>query len=109
MEEGQMRCDVNISLHRGDVSGNRVEIKNVMGIRFIEKAIEYEIKRHAALLARGEHITFETRRYDAANDKTISMRSKEDDTDYRFIRDADLPYFKINPRRIHKIKQVLDR
>jgi len=53
MEEGQMRCDVNISLHRGDVSGNRVEIKNVMGIRFVEKAIEYEIKRHANLLAKG--------------------------------------------------------
>jgi aspartyl-tRNA(Asn)/glutamyl-tRNA(Gln) amidotransferase subunit B len=100
MEEGQMRCDVNISLHKGNVSGNRVEIKNVMGIRFVEKTIEYEIKRHANLMARGERITFETRRYDAANDKTISLRSKEEDTDYRFIRDPDLPHFKINPRRV---------
>lgn len=96
MEEGQMRCDVNISLHRGDVSGSRVEVKNVMGIRFIEKVIEFEVQRHADLLSRNQHITHETRRYDAIADETISMRSKEDDLDYRFIRDADLPYFRIS-------------
>jgi aspartyl-tRNA(Asn)/glutamyl-tRNA(Gln) amidotransferase subunit B len=109
MEEGQMRCDVNISLHRGDVSGNRVEIKNVMGIRFVEKAIEFEIKRQAALLKDGLMPEFETRRYDAVNDKTISLRSKNDNLDYRFIREPDLPYFKINPLRVAAIKEILDK
>ena len=53
MEEGQMRCDVNISLHAPGYTGNRVEVKNVMGIRFIEKAMEYEILRHAELISQG--------------------------------------------------------
>ena len=53
MEEGQMRCDVNISLFKkdGELQGKRVEVKNVMGIRFVEKAIEYEMRRHAEILA----------------------------------------------------------
>jgi len=100
MEEGQMRCDVNISLHAPGYTGNRVEVKNVMGIRFIEKAMEYEILRHAELISKGHEVPHETRRYDAVADKTISLRSKENDLDYRFIRDPDLPYFKINPARI---------
>lgn len=54
MEEGEMRCDVNVSLSNEHIQGNRVEVKNVLGIRFVEKAIEYEIKRHAELLSKGE-------------------------------------------------------
>ena len=50
IEEGQMRCDINISVRKGAVQGNRVEIKNVMGIKFVEKVIEHEILRHVALL-----------------------------------------------------------
>jgi aspartyl-tRNA(Asn)/glutamyl-tRNA(Gln) amidotransferase subunit B len=53
MEEGEMRCDVNVSLSNDKVQGNRVEVKNVLGIRFVEKAIEYEIIRHAELLTNG--------------------------------------------------------
>ena len=49
-----MRCDVNISLHNEHITGNRVEIKNVLGIRFVEKAIEFEIKRQSKLLKKGE-------------------------------------------------------
>lgn len=106
-----MRCDVNISLHKLDqsISGNRVEVKNVMGIRFVEKVIEYEMQRHAKLLDQGILPEFETRRYDAVNDKTFSLRSKNDDLDYRFIRDPDLPYFKISPKRIAACQQILDR
>ena len=60
-----MRCDVNISISNEKLQGNRVEIKNVLGARFVEKAIEYEIKRHAELLLDGKEITKETRRYDS--------------------------------------------
>ena len=80
-----MRCDVNISVSNEKYQGNRVEIKNVLGARFVEKAIEYEVKRHVQLLKEGKEITKETRRYDSINDRTISMRSKEQDPDYRFL------------------------
>ena len=107
MEEGQMRCDINISLFNGNVVGNRVEVKNVMGIRFVEKAIEFELVRQANLLKNGVQPEFETRRYDAMADKTVSMRSKNDDFDYRFLRDPDLPYFIINPKRVSAVQRVL--
>lgn len=80
-----------------------------MGIRFVEKAIEYEMRRHAEALSKGENIETETRRFDAASSQTISMRSKEDDVDYRFLVDPDLPIFKINPRRINKIQERLTK
>lgn len=79
MEEGQMRCDVNISVknEKEGIQGDRVEVKNVLGIKFVEKVIEYEITRHVELLRQGKKIPKETRRYDSINDRTISMRSKE--------------------------------
>jgi aspartyl-tRNA(Asn)/glutamyl-tRNA(Gln) amidotransferase subunit B len=63
----------------------------VLGIRFIEKAIEHEVRRHANAMVEGRQIKMETRRYDAINDTTIFLRSKEDDIDYRFMVDPDLP------------------
>ena len=100
MEEGQMRCDVNISLSTPTQEYSRVEIKNVLGLRFVEKCIEHEVKRQAALIEQaeeggieGEVVKKETRRYDAVGDKTIGMRSKEVDPDYRFLGEADLPCF----------------
>ena len=80
-----MRCDINISVKAGAKQGNRVEIKNVLGIKFVEKAIEHEIQRHVNLLEQGEDIIKETRRYDTLKDTTYSMRSKELDPDYRFL------------------------
>jgi aspartyl-tRNA(Asn)/glutamyl-tRNA(Gln) amidotransferase subunit B len=68
MEEGQMRCDINISVKAGEKQGNRVEIKNVLGIKFVEKAIEHEIMRHVSLLESGHDILKETRRYDTLKD-----------------------------------------
>ena len=76
----------------------------MLGIRFIEKAIESEIYRHAALLDSGEKILKETRRYDAIKDLTFSLRSKEEDVDYRFLVDPDLPQFRISQDRINTIK-----
>jgi len=110
MEEGQMRCDVNVSLQGRSgsrVGGARVEVKNVLGIRFIEKAIEYEVRRHAELLSNGMPIKKETRRYDAIADRTISLRSKEEDIDYRFLVDPDLPKIYVTKERIEKNRQLL--
>ena len=106
-----MRCDVNISLkpHGQEEDGQRVEIKNVLGIRFVQKAIEYEIKRHAELLEKGEKIKMETRRYDAVNDKTFSLRSKEEEIDYRFLVDPDLPNFIISPERVERVRQKMQK
>jgi aspartyl-tRNA(Asn)/glutamyl-tRNA(Gln) amidotransferase subunit B len=109
MDEGQMRVDVNVSLRRknGGVQGERVEVKNVLGTRFIEKSIEFEIRRHAQLLAMGQEIPKETRRYDAAHDQTFLLRSKEEDIDYRFLVDPDIPMFRISKDRISKIKEEM--
>eukprot|EP00347_Sterkiella_histriomuscorum_P014226 403361690 len=109
MEEGQMRCDVNISVSNEEkgLQGNRVEIKNVLGAKFVEKAIEYEVMRHVDLLLKGEPIMKETRRYDSLEDKTISLRSKEQDPDYRFFQDPDLPCISVTPDRIRRIEQTL--
>lgn len=76
----------------------------MLGIRFIEKAIEYELRRHAQNLLQGIKIEKETRRYDAIGDKTFSLRSKEEDVDYRFLVDPDLPKIIITDQRIQKIR-----
>ena len=88
-----MRCDVNISLLNKDLKtqGKIVEIINMLGIRFIEKAIEFEIARQSKMIKEGETIFKETRRYDVVNDITQSLRSKENDIDYQFFVDPDLP------------------
>ena len=99
-----MRCDVNISVRNSRVEGKRVEIKNVSGVRFVEKAIEYEIIRQADLLSAGDPVIEETRRYDAMKDETISMRTKDQIWDYRFLTDPDLPVFSITDSRIRSIK-----
>lgn len=109
MEEGQMRCDINISVNTEQKEGNRVEIKNVLGIKFVEKAIEYEIQRHVDLLRQGKDIVKETRRYDTLKDTTFSMRSKEQDPDYRFFQEPDLPTFKVSEERIQRVREKLEK
>ena len=87
MAEGSMRCDINISLRKqgSDELGTRTEIKNVNSFRFVERAIHSEYERQAEILERGGAITQETRLYDADNDTTRSMRSKEVANDYRYF------------------------
>jgi aspartyl-tRNA(Asn)/glutamyl-tRNA(Gln) amidotransferase subunit B len=111
MEEGQMRCDVNISLtHKTDplIKGSRVEIKNVQGVRFVEKAIEAELIRQAKLLDSGHEVAQQTRRYDVKNDKTVLLREKEQDLDYRFMYDPDLPSYFVSPELIKSVENDLD-
>lgn len=90
---GNMRFDVNISLAPAGAAelGTRAEIKNLNSFRAVEKVVEYEFKRQAALLASGQSVVQETRGWSDDKQKTFSQRSKEDAHDYRYFPDADLP------------------
>src|SRR5215510_12605165 len=93
MEEGNLRCDANVSVRRAGETklGVRAEIKNVNSLRFLQKAIEYEIDRQIAVLETGGKITQETRLWNEKEGKTYTMRSKEDAPDYRYFPEDDLP------------------
>jgi aspartyl-tRNA(Asn)/glutamyl-tRNA(Gln) amidotransferase subunit B len=91
MDEGSMRCDVNVSVRKpGEPLGTRCEIKNVNSIRFVKQAIEYEARRQVEIIEGGGKILQETRRFDLGRGETRSMRSKEDAHDYRYFPDPDL-------------------
>ncbi len=93
MQEGSFRCDANVSVRPlGQKEfGTRCEIKNLNSFRFLERAIEFEIKRQIELIEDGGKVVQETRLYDPDRDETRSMRSKEDAHDYRYFPDPDLP------------------
>ena len=92
MDEGSMRCDVNVSVRRpGEGLGTRCEIKNVNSIRFVKQAIEYEARRQVEILEGGGKVAQETRLFDPGRGETRSLRSKEDAHDYRYFPDPDLP------------------
>jgi aspartyl-tRNA(Asn)/glutamyl-tRNA(Gln) amidotransferase subunit B len=92
MEEGSLRCDANISLrpHGQDKFGTKTELKNMNSFRGVQRGLEYEELRQAAVLDEGGRIVQETRRWDEAKGETISMRSKEEAHDYRYFPDPDL-------------------
>ncbi|MBD0267355.1 MAG: Asp-tRNA(Asn)/Glu-tRNA(Gln) amidotransferase subunit GatB [Cyanobacteria bacterium Co-bin8] len=93
MQEGSLRCDVNISVRpKGqDAFGTKVEIKNMNSFSAIQKAIEYEIDRQIKAVEAGERIHQETRLWEEGSQRTISMRSKEGSSDYRYFPEPDLP------------------
>lgn len=109
MEEGSLRCDANISLRPAASSalGTKVEIKNLNSFKSVQKALAYEIKRQSALLSAGTPILQETRLYDAAADKTSSMRSKEEAHDYRYFPDPDLVPMTFSPEYIAALRAAL--
>ena len=92
MQEGSFRCDANVSLRpKGQAEfGTRAELKNINSFRFVERAINYEIERQMDVLEGGGQVVQETRLYDADNNETRSMRSKEEANDYRYFPDPDL-------------------
>jgi aspartyl/glutamyl-tRNA(Asn/Gln) amidotransferase subunit B (EC 6.3.5.-) len=92
MEEGNFRCDVNISIRpKGSTQlGTRTELKNINSFRNIQRALEYEIERHKEVVEEGGSIVQETRLYDANKNATFPMRSKEEAHDYRYCPDPDL-------------------
>jgi aspartyl-tRNA(Asn)/glutamyl-tRNA(Gln) amidotransferase subunit B len=109
MEEGSMRCDANVSIRlKGETAlGTKVEVKNLNSIRNVRKAIEYEVKRMIDLVERGGTILQQTRSFDANNDTTFSLRSKEEANDYRYFPDPDLPPFLVTENQIAAIKNAM--
>lgn len=91
MEEGSLRCDVNISLAKeGEAFGTKVEIKNLNSISNIEKAIDFEINRQKEFLMMNKEILPETRRYDDSLKETIVMRLKDEDNDYKYFIESNI-------------------
>ena len=92
IEEGSMRCDVNISVSDSDKLGVRSEIKNIGSISNIGDAIDYEIERQINAIKNGETLFEDTRRFDSSNNSTVFMRRKEPNKDYRYFSEPDIPY-----------------
>jgi aspartyl-tRNA(Asn)/glutamyl-tRNA(Gln) amidotransferase subunit B len=109
MQEGSFRCDANVSVRRkGDPKlGTRCEVKNVNSFRFLERAIQYEIRRQIELIEDGGKVVQETRLYDADRDETRSMRSKEDAMDYRYFPDPDLLPLEISEAWIEEVRRTM--
>ena len=109
MQEGSFRCDANVSIRlRGQEEfGTRTELKNINSFRFVEKAIEFEVERQIDLLEGGGRVVQETRLYDADNNQTRPMRSKEEANDYRYFPDPDLPQMVLEDADIEAIRAEL--
>ncbi|PHX74068.1 MAG: Asp-tRNA(Asn)/Glu-tRNA(Gln) amidotransferase GatCAB subunit B [Chitinophagaceae bacterium] len=109
MEEGSMRCDANISIRlKGEKKlGTRVEVKNLNSIRNVKKAIDLEVIRLIDIVESGTAIVQETRSFDADNNTTFSLRSKEDADDYRYFADPDLTPFHITDQFLQEVKDSL--
>lgn len=109
MEEGSLRCDVNISLRKNntDPFGEKVEIKNLNSFKAVKQAIEYEIERQSAMLEMGEKIIQETRLWDSVKGETFVMRSKEEAHDYRYFPEPDLPPVIITDDYIDSIRKSI--
>jgi aspartyl-tRNA(Asn)/glutamyl-tRNA(Gln) amidotransferase subunit B len=106
MEEGSLRCDVNISLMPVEsiVYGKKVEVKNLNSFSNIRRAIEFEIERQATLLERGEAVASETRTFDASTGTTAAMRTKEELNDYRYFPEPDLSPLVISEEWLQRIE-----
>ena len=108
MQEGSFRCDANVSVRRpGEPLGTRCEIKNLNSFRFLERAIEFEVRRQIEVLEDGGRIVQETRLYDPDQDETRSMRSKEDAMDYRYFPDPDLLPLEVDPEMLKAIESEM--
>ena len=109
MAEGSMRCDANISVRKaGDTElGTRTEIKNINSFRFVERAINYEVRRQIELIEDGSRIAQETRLYDSELDETRPMRSKEIANDYRYFPEPDLLPVIIDDAYIEAVREEL--
>jgi aspartyl-tRNA(Asn)/glutamyl-tRNA(Gln) amidotransferase subunit B len=109
MEEGSLRCDANVSLRpRGrEAFGTKAELKNLNSFRFVQRALEHEIRRQTDLLDRGERVVQETRLYDPKQDRTSPMRSKEEAHDYRYFPEPDLLPLDVSGTWIEQVRKSL--
>lgn len=108
LQEGSMRFDCNISLKPKGSSklGTKVELKNLNSFRFVEKALNFEIKRQSHLLNNGELVQQETRLFNPKKNETFPMRSKEEASDYRYFPEPDLPPLMIKKSNALSIKEL---
>lgn len=103
MNEGSLRCDVNLSIHKPDTPfGTRTEMKNLNSFQSVQRAIEEEYRRQVEAVKKGEEIVQETRRFDQSTGKTSSMRRKENANDYRYFPDPDLAPIVLAPELVEK-------
>jgi aspartyl-tRNA(Asn)/glutamyl-tRNA(Gln) amidotransferase subunit B len=106
MEKGNLRCEANVSVRRvgEEKFNNKVELKNLNSVRFMQKAIEYEIERQITAHEAGEPVAQETRLWDEKNNRTRVMRSKEDAHDYRYFPEPDLQPLRVTAEFIDTVK-----
>ena len=109
MEEGSLRCDANVSVRRvgEEKLGTRTEIKNINSFKFVQKAIDYELNRQIEVIESGGRIVQETRLWNSVEDRTVSMRSKEDAHDYRYFPDPDLPLLVLESEWLKSIQKAM--
>ncbi len=109
MEEGSLRCDVNISIKKKGSTqhGTKVEIKNINSFRAVKMAIEFEINRQSKILSQGKQIIQETRLWNPDLKTTIRMRSKEDADDYRYFPEPDLPAIVLEEALINTLRSQI--
>lgn len=109
MEKGNLRCEANVSVRKVGDSGfnNKVELKNLNSVRFMQKAIEFEIERQIEAHESGEGVTQETRLWDEKNNRTRVMRSKEDAHDYRYFPEPDLQPLTVTAQFVESVKRQM--
>ncbi|MDO5036990.1 MAG: Asp-tRNA(Asn)/Glu-tRNA(Gln) amidotransferase subunit GatB [Tissierellia bacterium] len=109
MEEGSLRCDVNVNIKDLDSQkrSSIQEVKNLNSFRGVEKAIDYEVARQKALMEAGEEEIRTTRRWDDVANETVVMRAKLTGSDYRFVPEPDLAPIELSPERIEEIRQTM--
>lgn len=109
MEEGSLRCDANVSVRLvgAEKFGTRTEIKNINSFRFVKNAIDFEIDRQIDVIEGGGKITQETRLWNSDEERTVSMRSKEDAHDYRYFPDPDLPLLVIDSAFLKTVEESM--
>jgi aspartyl-tRNA(Asn)/glutamyl-tRNA(Gln) amidotransferase subunit B len=109
MEEGSLRCDANVSVRKvGEQKfGTRTELKNINSFRFVQKAIDFEVNRQIEVIESGGRVVQETRLWNSVEERTVSMRSKEDAHDYRYFPDPDLPLLVFDREWIKQIERSM--
>jgi len=109
MEEGSLRCDANVSVRKvGEAKfGTRAELKNINSFRFVQKAIDFEVNRQIEVLESGGRVIQETRLWNSVEERTVSMRSKEEAHDYRYFPDPDLPLLTVDSDWIQTVQRAM--
>jgi len=109
MEEGSLRCDANVSVRKvGEQKfGTRTELKNINSFRFVQKAIDFEIDRQIEVIESGGRVVQETRLWNADEERTVSMRSKEEAHDYRYFPEPDLPLLVVDREAIKNVERTM--